>query len=98
MLLTNTEMRLKYYFTNSCILTLYIKSRVAQWKRAGSITQRSVDRGPPLPYILFYIFLLVLSKDTDSITNIVIKESKQFWGFQDDVLALQMYEFELSLV
>ena len=25
------------------------------------------------------------------------KESKQFWGFQDDVLALQMYEFELSL-
>ena len=88
MLLINTERRLKYYFTNSCILTLYIKSRVAQWKCAGSITQRS-----PLPNILFYIFLLVLSKDTDSITNIVIKESKQFWGFQDDVLALQMYEF-----
>ena len=76
MLLKNTERRLKYYFTNSCILTLYIKSRVAQWKRAGPITQRSVDRASPLPYILFLFFLQVLDKNIDSIMSIAIKQSK----------------------
>ena len=37
-----------------------IDSRVAQWKRAGPITQRSVDRNYALLKILFLVLCFVL--------------------------------------
>ena len=38
--------------------TLIIYSRVAQWKRAGPITQRSVDRNYALLNLLFSLFIV----------------------------------------
>ena len=39
-------------------------SRVAQWKRAGPITQRSVDRNYALLWIFFYLFILHMYYET----------------------------------
>ena len=39
------------------VLSFYTGSRVAQWKRAGPITQRSVDRNYAL--LVFFVFLLL---------------------------------------
>ena len=39
---------------------LTIQSSVAQWKRAGPITQRSMDRNHPLLAFFFWFFVFVL--------------------------------------
>ena len=39
---------------------VYIRSRVAQWKRAGPITQRSEDRNLALLYFYFYFKITVM--------------------------------------
>ena len=38
------------------------KSSVAQWKRAGPITQRSMDRNHPLLTLFFSSFTIVVSR------------------------------------
>ena len=40
-------------------------SRVAQWKRAGPITQRSVDRNYALLTFLFFVFVFFYTENRD---------------------------------
>ena len=49
------QMRRQGYITNVWIQTIPSMSRVAQWKSAGPITQRSVVWTLPLPYLYLSI-------------------------------------------
>ena len=45
-----------FTFSICCLSVLFIASRVAQWKRAGPITQRSEDQNLALLDVLFHFF------------------------------------------
>ena len=57
---THNEAKVMTSHENALLVFTNQSSRVAQWERAGPITQRSMDRNHPLLSTFFFLSLLLL--------------------------------------